>query len=359
VAPSVLAQNAERDHRGRNSAAPYRLYFWILACAWTAAVGGSLAWNLAQNAEETENLTKEAARALLEKDLMYREASLMNGGMYVMDPGAETPSRAQVDEERVVVTPSGKKLTLLNPALVSRRLFEQGSPTNGIRGRLTSLHPIRVANRPDAWEREALTALTAGQSEASTVERRPDGDYFRMMRPLYTTGSCFRCHEESGQVPGALRGGISVMVPMKRFVTKGERGQLTTAHVGFWVVGIIWLAVGARHLRKHVEARQHAEGERERLISELQQALATVKTLDGLIPICASCKKIRDDHGYWTRLETYLEQHSQAEFSHSLCLDCLHKLYPEIAEEVQSRLSRPVSPPAKAPLPVAANLPKH
>lgn len=358
MSQSILAKTVEEKSRGRTSAVPYRLYFWILACAWTAAVGGSLAWNLAQIAEETENLTKEAARALLEKDLLYRKYSLMNGGMYVVDPNVEVPSHTLPEEERVIMTPSGKRLVLLNPALVSRRLFEQESATNGIKGRLTSLHPIRAANRPDAWERDALTALTAGQPEASAIERRPDGDYFRMMRPLYTTVSCLRCHEETGQVPGALRGGISVMVPMKRFMTKGERRKLATAHAGLWIAGISWLAVGARHLRKHVVARQEAEAERERLISELQQALATVKTLDGLIPICASCKKIRDDQGYWTRLETYLEQHSKAEFSHSLCLDCLHKLYPEIAEEVQSRLTKPMAMSRPAPLPSAAEAPK-
>jgi len=66
------------------------------------------------------------------------------------------------------------------------------------------------------------------------------------------------------------------------------------------------------------------------LIKELQEALAKVKTLSGLLSICASCKKIRDDKGYWNQIETYIRDHSQAEFSHGLCPDCLEKLYPDI-----------------------------
>ena len=71
-----------------------------------------------------------------------------------------------------------------------------------------------------------------------------------------------------------------------------------------------------------------AEQERDRLIAELQAALADVKALSGLLPICASCKKIRDDNGHWRNLEHYIQEHSEAQFSHGLCGDCIEKLYP-------------------------------
>jgi PAS domain S-box-containing protein len=72
------------------------------------------------------------------------------------------------------------------------------------------------------------------------------------------------------------------------------------------------------------------EKERERMIEELKKALATVKTLSGLLPICASCKKIRDDKGYWNQIESYISDHSEAEFSHAICPECSEKLYPEL-----------------------------
>ncbi len=70
--------------------------------------------------------------------------------------------------------------------------------------------------------------------------------------------------------------------------------------------------------------------EKDRLIVELQEALAHVKRLSGLVPICTSCKKIRDDAGYWQQVEVYIRDHSEAEFSHGICPDCVKRLYPHL-----------------------------
>jgi len=87
-----------------------------------------------------------------------------------------------------------------------------------------------------------------------------------------------------------------------------------------------------RSMRYAIE-RNRMERERERLIAELQAALAEIKTLSGLLPICASCKKIRDDKGYWAQIETYIQKHSDAKFSHGICPDCFERLYPELVDE--------------------------
>jgi PAS domain-containing protein len=82
-------------------------------------------------------------------------------------------------------------------------------------------------------------------------------------------------------------------------------------------------------LTREVAERKRVEEEREKVISQLQLALAHVKKLSGLLPICASCKKIRDDRGYWLQVEEYIHDHSEAQFSHGLCPECAKKLYPE------------------------------
>lgn len=84
------------------------------------------------------------------------------------------------------------------------------------------------------------------------------------------------------------------------------------------------------NLQQEIEERKQVEEERERLIDELQNALDEVKTLSGFLPICASCKNIRDDKGYWSRIENYIEARSQAQFSHSICPDCSKKLYGDL-----------------------------
>ena len=89
---------------------------------------------------------------------------------------------------------------------------------------------------------------------------------------------------------------------------------------------------GFRGVAKDITVQKRAEEEREKLITELEGALSKIKTLSGMIPICSSCKKIRDDKGYWNRLEAYIETHSDAEFSHGICPDCLKTLYPTLID---------------------------
>jgi PAS domain S-box-containing protein len=87
---------------------------------------------------------------------------------------------------------------------------------------------------------------------------------------------------------------------------------------------------GAIESIRDITAAKHLEEEREQLIAELQKAILKVQTLRGLLPICASCKSIRDDKGYWNKLEAFISEHSEAQFSHGICPECAKKLYPEV-----------------------------
>ena len=81
---------------------------------------------------------------------------------------------------------------------------------------------------------------------------------------------------------------------------------------------------------KDISIRKKQEEEREKLILKLHNALSKVKRLSGLFPICAKCKKIRDDKGFWNQIEAYIRDHSEAEFSHSICPGCAKELYPNL-----------------------------
>lgn len=89
-----------------------------------------------------------------------------------------------------------------------------------------------------------------------------------------------------------------------------------------------------KELEREIETRKRVQKENEALIAEITQALEQIKTLRGIIPICAKCKSIRDDKGYWHQLEAYIDAHSEAEFSHSLCENCVRELYPEVADAI-------------------------
>ncbi len=101
----------------------------------------------------------------------------------------------------------------------------------------------------------------------------------------------------------------------------------------FEIVGLVTsvlMLAGIAGISPLFAAVKQAEEAQRNLAESLKQALAKIKTLSGILPICASCKKIRDDRGYWNQVEAYVRDHSQAEFSHSICPDCKKKLYPDL-----------------------------
>ena len=98
-------------------------------------------------------------------------------------------------------------------------------------------------------------------------------------------------------------------------------------------VELLARAASALALKKEMDCRKTRERELLRSNDELQKALREVKVLRGLIPICASCKKIRNDGGFWQQLEEYIGEHSEAEFSHGICQPCVKKLYPGVYQE--------------------------
>ncbi len=107
-------------------------------------------------------------------------------------------------------------------------------------------------------------------------------------------------------------------------------------------------------LRKYIDLnsrlnarRMESEGLQAKLentVKELKESLATVKTLSGMLPICSHCKKIRDDEGYWDQIEIYIRKHSEVDFSHGLCPDCAHDLYPDYFNKPHHSHSHPAQP---------------
>jgi hypothetical protein len=90
-----------------------------------------------------------------------------------------------------------------------------------------------------------------------------------------------------------------------------------------------WIA----ELERYKEERIQAEEEREKMIRELQKALSEVRTIKGILTICASCTKIRDDKGCWMEIKAYIQNHSETQFSHGICPDCMKKIYPDFHRE--------------------------
>ncbi len=149
----------------------------------------------------------------------------------------------------------------------------------------------------------------------------------RMDEELFpgATGKQFRINDAEIMNTGA--------VLEKEEILEDESGKRYFISIKFPLRGKDGAVSGMCGMITEITARKKAEEEREVLISELKNALSEIKTLSGMLPICSSCKKIRNDKGYWQQLEEYLCMHSEAEFSHGICPECARKLYPDLYED--------------------------
>lgn len=147
-----------------------------------------------------------------------------------------------------------------------------------------------------------------------------------------------------------LLGGLCVAV--SAVITRVLVAPFTTPDVMIYAVGVSVLVpaliapVTIWALMRMLIEVESARARQSELLAELSQAYEEVRTLEGMLPICASCKDVRDDRGYWHQVENFVSHRSSVEFSHSICPDCVRELYPEVADEViaQNERREAVSP---------------
>ena len=237
------------------------LYFWILSAVWTVLLGASLWWNLTQVQITALEAARVQARTAFEKDVLYRRWNARHGGVYAPVTPKTRPNPYLKVPERDIKTPRGLSLTKVNPAYMTRQVHELGALDTGVVGHITSLRPIRPQNAPDAWETRALSVLNKGGREVSGIQKIGGKDYLRLMRPLRTERACLKCHQAQGYKVGDIRGGISVSVPLAPIMARARRDKvgLTVSHGLLWLLGMIFLGLGAHYLFLRVTERQRAE----------------------------------------------------------------------------------------------------
>lgn len=320
---------------------------WVLT-VWTLLVLCSFAWNVHMVRESMHQVAYHQAQALYEKDILYRSWNAMHGGVYVpVTP--DTPPNPYLEKLQIpdqqVTTPSGRLLTLMNPAYMTRQVLELQEKKLNVKGHLSSLKPVNPKNIPDAWERSSLATFENGSTTGSVTENIDGKPYLRVIYPFITEQPCLKCHAAQGYKVGDIRGGISVSVPLEPFlkVQNSRITHLCLSHFGIWLMGVLGALFGFVHYRnselKRVAAEEDLKNEHlalHRSYAELQASLEKVKQLEGIIPICMYCKKIRDDQESWNNLESYISSHSSAEFSHGICPACFEKNFGEHKAKVKT-----------------------
>lgn len=242
-------------------------YALLIAIGWSIMVFVLLGMNIYWESQRILEVARTEARASIDKDILYRRWNAGHGGVYVT-PTEDTPPNPYLKvPERDVVTTDGRKLTLVNPAYMTRQVFELQQDQSGATSHITSLNPIRPENAPDVWEIKALQSFETGAAEVSSQEMTDGREFMRLMRPLVTEQSCLKCHADQGYHVGDVRGGISVSVPLEKYTPIRQ-----AANISFFMgYGLVWLCglLGIYAAFRSIQARAH---ERDQADVALQQA---------------------------------------------------------------------------------------
>lgn len=237
-------------------------YASAAAIAWTMVAAFSLGWTYFQHKQEIIEIARSEAQAAYNKDVTYRLWNAKHGGVYV-PISSDTKPNPYLSHipERDITTPSGRLLTLINPAYMIRQEHELEKSRYGIIGHLTSLKPVNPDNMPDQWEAKALKDFERGILEVSSIENINGEDYMRFMRPLATEYGCLKCHATQGYRVGDIRGGLSLSVPMKPLWTATRQHIIYNwlGHVLFWTLGLIMIVWGSKNLLRKTSKIMESE----------------------------------------------------------------------------------------------------
>jgi two-component system, chemotaxis family, sensor kinase Cph1 len=257
----------ERDHfRGQSdmqSTVPgVKTYFGALLVLWTIAVAGLYAYSALHARRSAEFLAAGAALAYLDKDQAIRLWAASHGGVYVPVSGETQPNPFLSHVvDRDITTPSGRLLTLMNPAYMIRQVMEHYARFSDVQGRITSLRYFRKETAPDEWESRMLSSFEDGRAEAMEFTTVGGEPRLRVIRALYTEDSCLKCHGVQGERLGDVRGGISVSVPLHDYLEFGRKETLAhAASFGLlWVFGLGAIGCVGRRLACGLRERDRAE----------------------------------------------------------------------------------------------------
>lgn len=323
--------------------------FIIVLLFWTIILFSLALWNYSQKTSSIYNLALTVARDSYRKDLLFREWATSHGGVYVPVTTETEPGKYLINiPERDISTPSGKKMTLMNPAYIMRQVYESAEKKEGILGHLTSLNPIRPENAPDEWERESLLTFEKGETESVIISSISGKDYLRLMSPMDTTPGCLKCHAQQGYKIGDIRGGISVSIPWDPFrkAASSQLYVLIAGYSGVWILGLIGLVIIRRIISKNMLERKKSDKqivsllkEKEILLKEVHHRIKNnMNTIKGILFLQADSLKdssaIAALHDAERRVESMMVLYDKLYLSDNFTDISIKKYLPVLVEEI-------------------------
>ncbi|MCI5226210.1 MAG: response regulator [Candidatus Electrothrix sp. AX2] len=222
---------------------PFVRVLLLLLLGWTLLLVVLLCWNRWHMKKTTVLLAENNARMFWEKDILYRAWSVFHGGAYV-SVSKETEPNPHVALKHRDVKIDGQDYTLVNPSYMFKKIYGDNEKGNkkgmAIQGRLTSLHPKHPDNKPTAWEEKALRSFEKGNEEYIEFSKSNGRLRLHFMRPVRMEKACVQCHTEGKGKIGAIKGGISIIIPLEEHFAlfRNNVNKLCWAFGAIWLVGI-------------------------------------------------------------------------------------------------------------------------
>ncbi|MFZ5942203.1 MAG: ATP-binding protein [Bacteroidota bacterium] len=255
-----------RNAGNRSVNYPVKIPFYLLYLGWILVFVIIFVWSVLNARKETESLARVEVMESFTKDVILRQWATLHGGVYV-EVNEQTPPNPHLNHpERDITTPSGRKLTLMNPAYITRQVHEISRSQAGIIGHITSLNPIREENFPDKWEERALKLFESGTKEFYGFDTIDGVRFYRYMAPLIVDQGCLRCHAQQGYKLGDIRGGISSSLPWKQFGEVVDR-QITGYILGYGILLLLGL-FGIFLMQRHIKAYLYLTHEKQRELTD-------------------------------------------------------------------------------------------
>jgi len=255
-----------------NNTMKIKLYFILLIILFAVFLFFTTSFTYRKIKADAIEDAKSVAEQVFLKDKLYRNWSAKHGGVYVPVTKDTQPNKYLSHvKDRDVYKADGTMLTLINPAYMTRQVYEIAKGTDVIQTHLTSKRYFNPLNRPDRWEEHALDVLEQGVKEYSSVDYIKGKPYLRFMRPFMTTEGCLKCHGYQGYKVGDIRGGISVEIPLESLEQEEKEvaGFLVGGNIIVFMSGLLILSFVYYKMKGIYATENSLRKDKETILTEL------------------------------------------------------------------------------------------
>jgi signal transduction histidine kinase len=255
-----------------------KLFLKVIFCLILGTMTILFSLSLYQSIRKEYQIAREyaevEAQASFSKDILYRRWAAVHGGVYVPVTDTTLPNKyLDFMSERDIITPSGRKLTLMNSAYMSRQVYSMNGGQNEIKGHITSLEPINPGNKPEEWEIAALKSFEQGRTKYVDIEEINGVEYLRFMKPMLIEPNCLKCHKRQGFKTGDIKGGISFVVSLEKYnrIAASSIKHLVITHILIYLALVCFAIYGLRKSQHEIYRRSIARVELEKAKTKAEE----------------------------------------------------------------------------------------